>query len=233
MFYGSSPNTNQLSFLVRNFQLDSESQNVAAKKATSKNSSTAKRTQVPDDELRWKCNEGCLKFETTDEIPLTNQIFGQTTAYEALTFGIECFARKQNVYVRGPRGTGRTTMVCHLLDELAPTCDTKRDYCYVHNFERPDHPRLLTLPAGTGHDFRREMNDVAAFFEDGLAKALEAEPHQSNRKALQDKLQQSIEKIAEPLDKELEANGMRLVSVQQGPASQLSLIHISEPTRPY
>ena len=169
---------------------------MAAKKATNKNSSTAKRTQVPNDELRWKCNEGCLKFETTDEIPLTNQIFGQTTAYEALTFGIECFARKQNVYVRGPRGTGRTTMVCHLLDELAPTCDTKRDYCYVHNFERPDHPRLLTLPAGTGHDFRREMNDVAAFFEDGLAKALEAEPHQSNRKTLQDKLQQSIEKIA-------------------------------------
>ena len=226
MFYGSSPNTNQLSFLVRNFQLDSESQNVAAKKATSKNSSTAKRTQVPDDELRWKCNEGCLKFETTDEIPLTNQIFGQTTAYEALTFGIECFARKQNVYVRGPRGTGRTTMVCHLLDELAPTCDTKRDYCYVHNFERPDHPRLLTLPAGTGHDFRREMNDVAAFFEDGLAKALEAEPHQSNRKALQDKLQQSIEKIAEPLDKELEANGMRLVSVQQGPASQAMILPV-------
>ncbi len=198
----------------------------ATNKATKKTSDAVKRTQVPSDELRWTCNLGCLKFETTDEIPLTNQVFGQSTAYEALKFGIECFARKQNVYVRGPRGSGRMTMVRHLLDDLAPECDTKRDYCYVHNFGRPDHPRLITLPAATAEDFRRAMNDVAAFFEDGLAKALEAEPHQGNRKVIQEKLQQTVEATAEPLDKQLEANGMRLVSVQQGPASQAMILPV-------
>jgi len=162
---------------------------VASKKASAKTSTTVKRTQVPTDELRWSCNLGCLKFETTDEIPLTDQIFGQTTAYEALRFGIECFARKQNVYVRGPRGSGRMTMVRHMLNELAPECEAKHDYCYVHNFERPDHPRLITLPARTGHRFRRSMNDVAVFFETGLAKGLESEPHLSRRKAIQEKLQ--------------------------------------------
>ena len=197
---------------------------MAAKKASNDTSSTVKRTQVPADELRWKCNLGCLKFETTDELPLTNQIFGQTTAYEALKFGIECFARKQNVYVRGPRGSGRMTMVRHLLDELSPECDTKRDYCYVHNFGRPDHPRLITLPPSTGHDFRRAMNNAAAFFEDDLGKSLESEPHLGNRKAIQEKIQQAVAVTAEPLDKELAANDMRLVSVQQGQASQAMIL---------
>ena len=199
---------------------------MASKKTSDSTSTTVKRTQIPSDELRWKCNEGCLKFETTDEIPLTNQIFGQTTAYEALKFGIECFAKKQNVYVRGPRGSGRTTMVRWLLDELSPECDTKQDYCYVHNFERPDHPRLITLPPGKGHDFRRSMNDVAAFFENGLEKALESEPHLSNRKAIQEKLQADVEATAEPLDKELEAHGMRLVNVQQGNAPQTMILPV-------
>lgn len=197
---------------------------MAAKKVTGDTASTVKRTQVPVDELRWKCNLGCLKFETTDELPLTNQIFGQTTAYEALKFGIECFAKKQNVYVRGPRGSGRMTMVRYMLDDLAPECDTLQDYCYVHNFDRPDHPRLITLPPGAGHDFRRRMNNAAAFFEDDLGKSLEAEPHQSNRKAIQEKIQQAVEVTAQPLDKELEANQMRLVNVQQGQASQAMIL---------
>ena len=213
--------------LISNLSLDSET-NVASKKSSDSTSATIERTQIPTDQLRWKCNLGCLKFETTDEVPLTNQIFGQTTAYEALKFGIECFARKQNVYVRGPRGSGRMTMVRHMLDELAPECETKRDYCYVHNFERPDHPRLITLPAGTGPRFRRSMNDVAIFFETGLAKALEAEPHLGNRKAIQEKLQAAVESTAGPLDKELEANAMRLVNVQQGPASQTMILPVVE-----
>ena len=207
---------------------------MASKKASNSKSKTVKRTQIPADELRWKCNLGCLKFETTDEIPLTNQIFGQTTAYEALKFGIECFARKQNVYVRGPRGSGRMTMVRYMLDELEPKCDTKHDYCYVHNFERPDHPRLLSLPPGTGHDFRRSMTNVAIFFETGLEKALESEPHLSKRRAIQEKLKADVEATAEPLDEELEANGMRLVNVQQGPASQTMILPLvdGEPVPP-
>ena len=207
---------------------------MASKKVSDGISETVKRTQVSVSDLRWKCNLGCLKFETTDEIPLTNQIFGQSTAYEALTFGIECYAQKQNVYVRGPRGSGRMTMVRHLLEELAPECDTKRDYCYVHNFDRPDHPRLITLAAGTGNHFRRAMIDVAVYFEEGLAKSLESEPHLTSRKAIQDKLQEAVETTAGPLDKELEANGMRLVNVQQGPASQTMILPLvdGEPVPP-
>ena len=181
---------------------------------------SAKLHEVPAELLRWKCNPDTLPFETTEEVDPAHGVVGQPTAYEALKFGIQCLAPGQNVYVRGARGTGRITMVRQLLEDMQPQTETKRDFCYVHNFSRPDHPRLITLLPGTAHDFRREMHRVVEFFEEGLTKALDSEPHHSKLKAIQDRVQDQIREATEPLEQELSANGMALVSSQQGPASQ-------------
>lgn len=187
---------------------------------------SAKETEVSPELLRWSCNLDSLHFETTLEVDPVNGVVGQPTAYEALKFGIECLAPGQNVYVRGARGTGRMTMVRQMLKELDPQTDSKRDFCYVHNFKRPDHPRLITLPPGTAHDFRREMQLVAEFFEEGLTKSLDSEPHLSDRRAVQERIQEVIKQTTEPLEKEIEANGMALVQVQQGPASQTLIMPV-------
>ena len=196
--------------------------------------STVAVSRVESKELRWTCDLDCLSFETTDEVDPAKGVVGQPTAYEALVFGIECMAPGQNVYVRGPRGTGRMTMVRTLLNDLQPRCETKRDFCYVHNFKRPDHPRLITLPAGTAGKFRRYMVRVAEFVQEGLTKSLESEPHVSNRQAIQEKLQDQIESVTQPLEKDIEANGLRLVNVQQGPASQTLILPVvnGEPVPP-
>lgn len=182
--------------------------------------------KVAPELLRWKCNLDLLPFETTAEIDPANGIVGQPTAREALDFGIQCLAPGQNVYVRGERGTGRITMVRQLLSDLQPQTDTKRDFCYVHNFARADHPRLITLRPGTANEFRREMVRVADFFEEGISKTLESEPHLSKRHAVQVRVQKEIKQATQPLESELAANGMALVSVQQGPASQTLIMAV-------
>lgn len=184
------------------------------------------RTSLEPAGLRWVCNQDILPFETTDEISPAQGIVGQPTAYEALKFGIECLSPGQNVYVRGARGTGRITMVRQILEELQPKCNSKRDYCYVHNFSRPDHPRLLILPPGEGHQFRREMQSVAEFFEEGIPKSLESDAHVARRQSVQERVQQQIKATTEPLEQEIEANGMALVSVQQGPATQTMILPV-------
>ncbi len=190
--------------------------------------STQQRTLVSADELRWKCDHDTMAFETTAELDPVKGVLGQPTAYDALMFGLQCMAPGQNVYVRGPRGTGRITMVRRLLNQLQPQSDNKRDFCYVHHFARPDHPRLITLPPGQAPQFRRQMIGFAEFLEEGLTKALESEPHVSNRHAIQEALQAEIRKTTEPMEQEIEANGMRLVSVQQGPASQTLILPVVE-----
>ncbi len=189
------------------------------------NKKTRSLELVPE-QLRWICNPGLLPFETTAELEPAQGVVGQPTAYEALKFGLQCLARGQNVYVRGARGTGRIQMVRDLLKELAPTTTDKRDFCYVHNFQRPDHPRLITLPPGTGPKFRERVLRLAEFYQTGLSKALESEPHLSQRHAMQEALQSQIEQITEPLEADLKSNGMALVSSQQGPISQTMILPI-------
>ena len=106
-------------------------------------------------------------------------------------------------------------MVRKLLDELQPSCKCKRDFCYVHNFTRQDHPRLITLHAGTGNQFRRQMLRVAEFMEEGLRKSLDSEPHVSNRQAIQEKLQEQIRETTGPLEKDIEANGWRWLAFKR------------------
>ena len=185
-------------------------------------------SELTSEQLRWKCNLDVLPFETTAEVDPAHGVVGQDTAYEALKFGVQCLARGQNVYVRGARGTGRIRMVKQLLAELDPQTKDKRDFCYVHNFARPDHPRLIALSPGSAPEFRREVQQMAEFYATGLAKALESEPHLSQRQAIQDKIESQVKEVTAPLEEDLAANGMALASIQQGPATQTMIFPVVE-----
>ncbi len=185
-------------------------------------------TELTPTQLRWRYDPAALGFETTDEVNPDSGMVGQVTAQEALRFGLECDAPGQNVYVRGSRGTGRTTMVRQLLQELAPVSHNKRDRCYVHNFTRPDRPRLIALPAGKARMFRHRICELAEFIRDGLRQALDAEPYVSERNAIQQRVQRAIQAITQPLEQELAQVGMALVSMQQGPVAQTVIFPLVE-----
>jgi len=178
------------------------------------------------DALRWRFDSAALNFETTNDVDSASDIVGQDTAREALEFGLICDAPGQNVYVRGTRGTGRMSMVRRLLKQVAPITEEKKDRCYVHNFERPDRPRLIELPAGQARDFKHRVQDLAEFVRDDLDKALGSEPYLSERSALQERIQHEIKTVTEPLEEDLKQNGMALVSMQQGQATQTSILPV-------
>lgn len=177
-------------------------------------SSVQLKTLVGANDLRWSCDSDCVAFESTAELVGSREVEGQQTAREAIEFGITCLAPGQNIYVRGARGTGRIRMVRHLLSELAPTSEGKRDFCYVHNFSRPEHPRLIELPPGDGPKFRKRMNELAEFAESELVKALEGEPFASRRHEIQDSVQQQIKTHMKPLEDALQKDGLALVQGQ-------------------
>ncbi len=183
-------------------------------------------TELAPDALRWRCDPTTLGFETTREIDPASEIIGQPAAHEALRFGLECDAPGQNVYVRGTRGTGRMSMVRQLLRELTPVSHAKRDRCYVHNFSRPDRPRLITLAAGQARGFRRDVYALAEFIRDSLVKALESEPYASERNAIQERVQGNIQTITAPLEADLQQAGMALVPVQQGAITQTVILPV-------
>ena len=176
------------------------------------------------EQLRWRFDPSTLGFDTTREIDPVADAVSQSTAGEALRFGLECDAPGQNIYVRGIQGTGRLRMVRRLLQAFAPEAKGKQDRCYVHNFSRPDRPRLISLPAGEARRFRRHITELAEYIRDDLFKALEAEPYDAERHTIQERVQQTVRDLTASFEQDLQQADMALVSTQQGSATQTVIL---------
>jgi lon-related putative ATP-dependent protease len=136
-----------------------------------------------------------LGFADTSELTPLDETIGQERAVEALDFGLRMESAGFNLYVAGPVGTGRTTLVRQMVRQLAAEAATPPDWCYVNNFQDPSRPACLSFPAGQGRAFKDAMatlieslrRDVPTAFEGTKyleAKAKIVEETESKKKAL-------------------------------------------------
>ena len=171
-------------------------------------------TPLPSSALRWRCNPQELGFTSTEEVEPIEGIVGQDTAVDALRFGLEIDAPGQNVYVRGLRGTGRLTLVRRLLEEIRPAARPSPDYCYVHDFDAPDRPRLVTLERGRGEAFRDRIRELCEFIAQDLAPALESDFVKRRRAELERTAFARVAALTDPLEAELGESGLALAMVR-------------------
>lgn len=142
--------------------------------------------KLPASLLAPNVDPGRLGFEDTSEIEPLEETIGQERAVEALEFGLQMNSSGFNIFVSGPVGTGKGTLVRQMVKRLAQTAPSPADWCYVHNFQDASRPTCLSFPAGQGASFKREMGafieglrrDIPAAFEgkkylDAKAKIIE------------------------------------------------------------
>ncbi|MEW6746224.1 MAG: ATP-binding protein [Planctomycetota bacterium] len=161
-------------------------------------------------------------------------VVGQDDAVEALAFGLEIHAPGQNVFVRGLAGTGRLSLVRRLVTEIRPQCPLAQDRCYVHNFDKPERPRLITVSRGKGEELRRRIESLIQFIRDDLAQALSSETIKRRREALEAKGHDELEKVTKPFEDELQEAGLALVRMPVGSSFQPVLLPVidGEPVAP-
>jgi predicted ATP-dependent protease len=107
--------------------------------------------------LRKTLNPSDLNFITTNEIKPLTEFFGQKRAIEAIDFGIKIKSRGYNLYAMGPSGVGKRSLIKKILKTYASSCPVPPDWCYIHNFENPERPIAIQLPAGYGYFFKYDM----------------------------------------------------------------------------
>ena len=132
------------------------------------------------------CDLERFDFETTAELEEHSGDLGQERAMEALRFGLSIGHPDYHVYVLGEDGCGKHATAFRLLRERAASLPTPPDLCYVHNFDEPLHPKLLTLPAGRGAAFRADMQSFVRDLKPAIEAALESAPHRERVETLQD-----------------------------------------------
>lgn len=101
-----------------------------------------------------------LGFRSTDELPAIDAALGQDRAIAAIEFGIGIRREGYNLYVAGPTGIGKRELVDQLLARHTERQSVPSDWCYVNNFDDPSRPRVLSLPAGKGLQFKHDMEKL-------------------------------------------------------------------------
>ncbi len=183
---------------------------------------------LPSEALRWRCDLESMPFETTADLEPNVGVVGQSSAAEALSFGLETDAPGQNIFIRGLTGTGRITLVQRLLDQLQPECRAKTDRCYVHNFTEPARPRLISLPPGQARKFRRMVQEIAEFIRDDLGDVLRSDAVKARRASLDRGQQEQVTAITEPFERDLKEANLALVSLQLDPVAQTAIFPLVE-----
>ncbi|HET6373316.1 MAG TPA: ATP-binding protein, partial [Candidatus Polarisedimenticolia bacterium] len=174
-------------------------------------------------DLKWVCRPGDHNLGTVEKDQPFIGIIGQERAIRALKLGIELYGPGYNVFVCGIAGTGRATTVQKILDKIKGVCPLPPDRCYVHNFTKPDEPRLLTLPRGSAEDLRTGMERFVKEIQTDLASLLESEPHLKKRERIVAKYEGEGDRIIERFEKHAEKEGFALKRVRDGGISRPEL----------
>lgn len=182
--------------------------------------SKKKFKEVPVSKLRWTCGTDVFKFKSTKNLKVCNTIIGQDKAVKALRMGLDIEGVGYNVFVTGAVGTGRTTSVKCLLEEVGKKERIPDDKCYVNNFANPDMPRLMSLPAGKGKLFKKDMDELVKDLVKSIPLIFESESYQNQRNKLVDKYREIEKKLVSGFEKKVKKQGFILVQVQVGPFSK-------------
>lgn len=83
------------------------------------------------EQLRRRCDPTIFEFEGTADIPVLDATIGQDRAASAIDFGINIASPGYHIFVMGPGGTGKTTMVMSILTQKSSTEAVPTDWCYV------------------------------------------------------------------------------------------------------
>ena len=190
--------------------------------------------ELPSEKLRWRCDPSTLHLTTTKDIDICRDIIGQKRAMKALDVGLSIEHMGYNIFITGPVGTGRTTAVKHLLERMDVKKDPPRDWCYVNNFQNPDMPRSISLPAGEGHRFQKDMEELIAALRRDIPAVFESESYQERKKRIIERHQKKQRAALEAFEKKVAAEHFKLVQVKLGPFVRPALAPVvdGEPVAP-
>lgn len=116
----------------------------------------------------------------------------------------------------GNTGLGKHDLVQQILSRQAQELETRNDWCYVNNFDNPQRPRLLKLPAGLGQQLRADMETLVEDLLTLLPSSFQSEEYQSRRQEIEQELQDRQEQIFRELDKEAEQKGIIIMRTPGG-----------------
>ncbi|WP_120190945.1 Lon protease family protein [Ammoniphilus oxalaticus] len=173
--------------------------------------------QVPAAQLRGDIKADDFPFETTNEIEsLSDVVFGQKRAERASEFGLKVKQPGYNLFLVGPSGSGKSAYALAKVTEMAEDGQAPNDWCYVYNFESPDHPLAISFPAGQAAQFKQTIETLIKDIERNARAAFASEEFEKKRKSVHKTFNDQAEEIWKQLEQYAKDQNFGVEKTQQG-----------------
>ena len=142
--------------------------------------------------------------------------------------GVDINSIGYNIFVTGLAGTGRFTTIKCVLEEMNVKGKIPNDFCYVNNFKNPDMPHMLSLPAGQGNAFKKEMETLIETLKKKIPLIFENETYLNKKKEVVEKYRNKQAEMFREFEKRVNKEGFALVQIQMGPYSRPGILPVVE-----
>ena len=167
-------------------------------------------------DLKLTCNPDVFKFETTEELEPIQEGIGQDRGIKALEFGIQVDVKGYNLYLEGPSGVGKTMYTKNYLDKIATKKKVPSDWCYIYNFENPNEPIAVELPAGQGKEFKDAMDGFIKEIKKDIKKTFNADDFEKEKALIRQEYETKRAALLEKLNADAAKYNFSVRSAQNG-----------------
>ena len=167
-------------------------------------------------DLKMVCNQNMFNFETTEELEPINDGIGQERGIKALEFGINVNVKGYNLYIEGPSGVGKTMYTKNYLDSISAKKKVPNDWCYIYNFQNPNEPIAISLPAGQGKEFKENMDGFIKEVKKDIKKTFNADDFEKEKALIKKEFEEKREAVLSELNEKSQKHGFQVKSAQNG-----------------
>ncbi|MBR3001953.1 MAG: AAA family ATPase [Clostridia bacterium] len=167
-------------------------------------------------DLKITCNPDIFQFETTEELEPIRTGIGQDRGIQALEFGIQIDVKGYNLYLEGPGGVGKTMYTKNYLNQVAAKKKVPNDWCYIYNFDNPNEPISVSLPAGQGKEFKESMDGFIKEIKKDIKKTFNADDFEKEKALIKKEFEEQRSILMENLNQKAAEYNFQVKSAQNG-----------------
>jgi len=175
-----------------------------------------KKHELSYKQLKNLCNPNLFEFESTEELDSEGLVYGQERGINALQFGLNIKAKGYNLFIEGPAGVGKTMYTKQYVSEIAAKQKTPDDWCYIYNFDNPNEPIAVSLPAGEGKVFVQTMDTFVSDIKKYLKKTFNNDDFEKEKVLIKQKYEEKREKVLAALNRETLKNDFEVKAAPNG-----------------
>src|SRR3990167_4168789 len=144
-------------------------------------------------ELRLTIGPDTLGFSDTSELlEFALPWIGQERAEKAARFGLGMDQPNYNLFVLGEIGSGRSSLLKQAMLEVAASRRVPPDLCYLHNFDAPERPLALRLPAGEGRLLRQSLAQAGKTLQIDIPQRLDGQDYKAESDRIETAWKQDV-----------------------------------------